>query len=821
MSQWHILWHKLTSPSKQLTDERQREQATLFAATLFVMASGVIILTLTIILSGAVSSSFYAGLILNSAIYMVLYALSRTTFANWSMRLAIWFASASLFYTMLVTASQPLPFLFNFLSIPILLSGFFLRTREAIINLIIIIGLVIATEVTNKALAVNFFEAPLLLLEIGTLSIIGARINRQYQQRALDNEMRYRSLMEANYEGVVLVNAEDNRIIDANAAIKRILGYEYDDVLNYYPVNFVAEHERSILNHKLRDLPQNIPFEVMLKHKLGYEIHAEVRMRQYQFRKKPAYVFTILDITDRKQAESLIVESEERFRAVFNTSMHYIGVLDPTGRILELNAPSYETFGYTPSEVLGAYLWEKDLWAHSERAKDRIRAVIQDAISGISHRYELKVRDKNNDSLYLDFSIKPIKNTQDVVQMIVIEALDMTNYYQVDKQRREMNNRYIALFKNTTDAVFIVNMQGDIIDANERASDTLHATYEQITTSHIRDFVAEEQRDETKIALTSLQQGSVISDAHERMMKRADGTTFEAETIGIVIDSEGDNEPYILSTVRDISERKRLEQERFTTQLNEERTQLLAHFIENASHHFRTPITNMKTRMYLLPRVLEKPKKRDENIKILNQELERLQNILNDLLTILRLQKDDTEYSLSYMTVNQIISEVRQHFEGRDTYSTFQWQWMFNADNPTVFGDRARLAYAIFNLVDNAMTYTPENGTITINSFTVGDFVTINVIDTGAGIAESDSPHIFKDFYRGQDAMTEDSTSSGLGLTIAKLTVERHRGKIFVDSALNRGSHFQVVLPTHVDWSAPPLAAPYAMLASETNTEEG
>src|SRR5262249_11431251 len=113
-----------------------------------------------------------------------------------------------------------------------------------------------------------------------------------------------------------------------------------------------------------------------------------------------------------------------------------------------------------------------------------------------------------------------------------------------------------------------------------------------------------------------------------------------------------------------------------------------------------------------------------------------------------------------------------------------------------IMGDNNYLQEAVERLVDNAIRYTPEGGTITIGTYSVRDQAVIEVTDTGPGILDHDMPHIFERFYRGQAA--RETRGLGLGLPIAKAIVEMHKGRIEVLNQPGEGSSFRIWLPTTV-----------------------
>jgi two-component system OmpR family sensor kinase len=115
---------------------------------------------------------------------------------------------------------------------------------------------------------------------------------------------------------------------------------------------------------------------------------------------------------------------------------------------------------------------------------------------------------------------------------------------------------------------------------------------------------------------------------------------------------------------------------------------------------------------------------------------------------------------------------------------------------PVVQADPSKLRHALVNLCENAVQFTPDMGSITLRTYTRGEYAVIEVADTGIGLDDHDLPYIFERFYRADQARTE--RHAGLGLSIAQKIVEAHQGRIEVESAPGQGSTFRIVLPVVV-----------------------
>ena len=164
---------------------------------------------------------------------------------------------------------------------------------------------------------------------------------------------------------------------------------------------------------------------------------------------------------------------------------------------------------------------------------------------------------------------------------------------------------------------------------------------------------------------------------------------------------------------------------------------------------------------------------------------------------------------MSMRTTDVDINDVLMEAISRAAPSavTSEFKSDLDARLPIVAGDRDRLIQVVSNLVNNAVKYSPEGGTITLSSRVDGRFVLISVSDSGIGIPPEEIGHVFERFRRVRSGAAQSIPGTGLGLTIVKQIVEMHGGKIWIESALGHGSAFHFTIPL-----APETVAPAAQL---------
>ena len=218
-------------------------------------------------------------------------------------------------------------------------------------------------------------------------------------------------------------------------------------------------------------------------------------------------------------------------------------------------------------------------------------------------------------------------------------------------------------------------------------------------------------------------------------------------------------------------------------------------FVQNASHELKTPLATMKL---LLENLIYQPdmpsELRAEFMQDMNHEIDRLSGIITDLLTLTKMDSEETaikheKFDFTELCIGAVHALQPAAEKNRLTLT------MDVAKDVTLQGDESKLGQVIYNLIDNAIKYTPEGGSVFVTMKTDGRNAVFAVKDTGVGIPEEDAKHIFDRFYRVDKARSRETGGTGLGLSIVRQMVQLHRGEIKVDSVFGKGSTFTVTLP--------------------------
>ena len=220
-------------------------------------------------------------------------------------------------------------------------------------------------------------------------------------------------------------------------------------------------------------------------------------------------------------------------------------------------------------------------------------------------------------------------------------------------------------------------------------------------------------------------------------------------------------------------------------------------FVSNASHELKTPLATMKI---LLESIIYQPDMehdmRTEFLTDINKEIDRLNMVIGDLLTLVSMDSKTMRLNRSTFSLAQLVTDTASRLklvmEQRN-----QELKLSLSDRCEMYADSAKLTQVIYNLLENASKYTQEGGVIRVRLIRSGRDAILTVADNGPGIPKEDQAHIFDRFYRVDKARSRETGGTGLGLSIVHQMVLMHGGTVNVDSEEGSGSTFTVELPIH------------------------
>lgn len=219
-------------------------------------------------------------------------------------------------------------------------------------------------------------------------------------------------------------------------------------------------------------------------------------------------------------------------------------------------------------------------------------------------------------------------------------------------------------------------------------------------------------------------------------------------------------------------------------------------FVAQATHELRTPLTNM--RLYLETAIDEgdaDPDLRANCLNVINDEAGRLERIVTDMLSVAEIESGSMKLNRNDVRMDELLRGIEADYQAQADAKGIGFAIHLPPKTPVIQADREKLAAAVHNLVGNAIKYTPDGGKVNVTLDVGPREMSIEVVDTGLGIAPDDATRVFEKFYRASDRRIKGITGTGLGLALAREMVRLHGGDIALQSQLDQGSTFTVTLP--------------------------
>ncbi|MEL6268380.1 MAG: PAS domain-containing sensor histidine kinase [Chloroflexota bacterium] len=251
------------------------------------------------------------------------------------------------------------------------------------------------------------------------------------------------------------------------------------------------------------------------------------------------------------------------------------------------------------------------------------------------------------------------------------------------------------------------------------------------------------------------------------------------------------HEASMVCFINDLTEHVELEQRRVELLLEKERSILLSSFIRDASHEFKTPLSVIHTRTYLLRRLADNPAM-ERHFKMIDQQVTGITRLVDDLALMARLDGMIRLKPARYHALS-ILEKVMRDFQDSINWRSIRVRWDVEHPGPVVRCDNDLMQVALTRIIDNAVRYSHDGGTITLSCYTADDHVILEVADRGIGIEEEYISRVTERLYRVDSAHT--TPGFGLGLSIADKIVSMHNGTLSITSTPGAGTTVSITLP--------------------------
>jgi len=628
---------------------------------------------------------------------------------------------------------------------------------------------------------------------------VAERTNEQLRRE----RVLLRRIMETSPVGIVVVNRE-GRVTFANPQAEKVLGLSKNEITRRI-YNAPEWHITTGAGDLFPD--EELPFRrVMSTGQPVYKAQHAITWPNGQRRclsingapilteagEIESVVFALEDITERKQAEKELQQSNDLLRAIIEATPTAIVGMDLDGNVQTVWNPAAEKMlGWSAQEVMGRPLPSVPLENQEEfrRFRERIRQGM--TLDGV------EVHRQKRDGSSIDYSIyaSPLHNAEGRVTGNIAVLVDITERKRTEEALRASEVRFRMLVDQATDAFFLGDEQGAVLDVNEQACRSLGYTREELIGMSPQDYDINATPEFLGPLRARLATGEVVT--FDSVHRRKNGTVFPVEVRARWFWQGGRR--FGLALVRDITERKRAEEE--IRRLNQELEQRvldrtaqleaankeLEAFAYSVSHDLRAPLRHIDGFLELLQQsIAETLDERSQRyMTIISNSAKRMGQLIDDLLTFSRMGRNEmskTPVDLSSL-VQEVIREFTPEIQGRSIH------WHI-APLSTVTGDRSMLRLVLVNLIANALKFTRERRQAEIEiGCQGGDKESVIFIrDNGVGFDMAYADKLFGVFQRLHHS--DEFEGTGIGLANVRRIIQRHGGRVWAEGEVNRGATF-------------------------------
>jgi PAS domain S-box-containing protein len=607
----------------------------------------------------------------------------------------------------------------------------------------------------------------------------------------------------ANAPDPVFVCDLEGKILEANEAVSRLLGLQRDEVLEQSISRFLGQNEAREFVVALREVVErDVTRNVRLQPRSASGEMIPTTLNASALRDTDGNIIGAIGILrdmreldqTRAYAESLIKNAPD---PVF--------VSDLEGKLHQANDAVFSLLGFRPDELieqsLSRIISPEETWEFMVA----LREVVE---RGVTRNARLHPRSASGDVIPTTLNASALRDTDGKVIGAIGILRDMR---ELDKARAYAE----SLIKNAPDPVFVSDLEGKILQANDAVSQLLGFRQDQVVEQSVSRFLGTDETREFVAALREVVEHGVSRNVrlHPRSASgEVISTTLNASALR---DAEGD----VIGAIGILRDMRAYEQ--VLHDLEESRRELRDadqakdRFLAVVSHELRTPLTAMLGWVRLLTTGMLDDVTSARALTVIERNTKLLAQLIDDLLDVSRIVAGKLRLEVGPVDLVAVIESAIESVQGLADAKSIGLKAVLDPSAGSVAGDPGRLQQVVWNLLSNAIKFTPHRGRIDLRLEHAGSHARLTVRDTGQGISRELLPHIFDRFR--QDERPQRHGGLGLGLAIVRHIVELHDGRVWAESdGEGRGATLVVELRLPIDdvRPAPKPAAVYRRFES-------
>jgi len=613
-----------------------------------------------------------------------------------------------------------------------------------------------------------------------------------------ESEEKYSSLVELSPDAILLIR--EGKIVFCNSQYYRMLGIEGYDVIGKSvfelltgnmkdALSIMTKDERRMVLKNLTDAARGDvephTYQIPMKKASGEIICIELYVAPTTYKKKTAEMILARDITEHKRAEEIVKIEREKYLDVIENIDEGLYNMDLKGRVNFINPKVAEKItGYDIEEIDGKSL---AMLAPKEEMPVAVSAIQKVLGGGVLRNFETVIKKKDDTWIPILMSLTPKVKDGEIYEIFGI-VNDISEKKNAEEEVRVVQERYKTVVENIGEGLFIVDATGVINYVNPEAERVTGYKTDDLIGLNFTNLLSKDAQNAILPSLNKLINGESLHNLEIKFLRKDGEEIFIAITISPNVKKGKITE--ITGVIMDITERKKSEAALNNTLSDLERTNReLEQFAYVASHDLQEPLRMVGSYVQLLSRRYkgELDSDADEFIEYAVDGARRMQNMINDLLTYSRVETRGSPFERTDCegVIKNVIIDISLLIEENDASITHDHM-------PTVLADEVQLIQLFNNLIGNAIKYRrDEQPKIHISVENSSDEWIFSVQDNGIGIDQTHKDNIFKVFGR----MDKKQSGTGIGLAVCMKIVQRHGGRMWVESELNKGSVFYFTIP--------------------------
>lgn len=634
------------------------------------------------------------------------------------------------------------------------------------------------------------------------------------------SESRYRRLFETAQDAILILDAEERpgTILDANPFVIALLGYSLEELVGkeLWEIGLFADKAQSQAAMERLQEDGYIRYEdIPLETKQGQRVEVEFVSNTYLVDGLKVIQCNIRDITERALAAHALEASEVRYRRLFETAQDAILILEEaSGKIMDANPFVIALLGYPLDELMGKELWEIGLFSARQESKAAMQRLQE---TGYIRYEDMPLETKAGKRVEVEF----VSNSYMVGDLKVIQCniRDITDRKWAEEAARISAQRFQFLAESMPIIIFTARPDGDIDYCNRMLTEFTGLPCAEVCKAGRTPFThPDEAEEDDRLWRSSIESGEPFQ--LESRFRRADGVYRWHLTRAAAMRDAGGIVIWIGSST-DIHDRKSVE-ETLVRQYHESEALSRAkdEFLAMSSHELRTPLTSILGWSELLVTGGLDAETQREALDSIRLSARAQARLIDDMLDVSRLLTGKLELNSEPVDIAAALLLAIRAIMPAAERKNLTLEKSFARGGSRVDGDPTRLQQIFWNILANAVKFTPAGGRIRVGLSSSDSQINIVVSDTGQGISAAFLPRVFDSLSQERGSSTRDHGGLGLGLSIVKQLVQMHGGTVRAESAgAGKGTTFTVSLPARE--FTPSVEAPARLRIRDENALPG